>query len=83
MFKQKDLMIIDILKYKELWVKNLYPFVKDKTNFVWIFLNYSDKQALIKTLYSLLLLRLSVIQIMINDAFKNRALQNNEKRINL
>ena len=80
MLKQKEVTIIDIPKYEELSVKNIWPLVKAANDLCEYFPDYSDKQVPDRDfMFSILwTFRYDVIEKMVEDARKNRALASNE-----
>ena len=80
MLKQKEVAIIDIPKYEELSVKNIWSLVKAANDLCEYFPDYSDKQVPDRDfMFSILwTFRHDVIEKMVEDARKNRALASNE-----
>ena len=77
----KEVTIIDIPKYEELSVKNIWPFVKAADDDLCeYFPDYSDKQIPDRDfMFSILwTFRYSVNEKMVEDACKNRTLANKE-----
>ena len=80
MLKQKDVITIEVPKYAELSVAKIWPLIKETDDLLQYFPDYLPKQIpdrdhMFTVLWTL---RYTTIKKIINDARKNRALENNE-----
>ena len=79
MLKQKDITIIEVPKYEKLSIAKIWTIVKETDDIFQYFPDYSNKQFPDRDyMFSILwTLRFDTMQKMIENAHKNRELENN------